>query len=128
MITEDSIEISMEYREKVAEIAHTVNRLYRTRLCSEEPGPTWAEAPDWEQRSVRVGVQAVADNPATTPVDSHSSWMALKQEEGWKHGDVKSAAKKEHPCLLPYDQLPAEQRMKDRLFIAVVRSLLPDMG
>jgi hypothetical protein len=34
---------------------------------------------------------------------------------------VKDEGKKEHPNLVPYDQLPAEQRVKDRLFQMVVR-------
>jgi hypothetical protein len=38
---------------------------------------------------------------------------------------VKDAEKKEHPCFRPYDELPAEQKIKDALFIAVVHALRP---
>jgi hypothetical protein len=36
---------------------------------------------------------------------------------------VKNPDAKEHPCFVPYDELPAEQRTKDYLFQAVVRAL-----
>ncbi len=36
---------------------------------------------------------------------------------------MKDAEKKEHPCFVPYAELPAKQRMKDHLFGAVVRTL-----
>lgn len=29
-----------------------------------------------------------------------------------------------HPCMVPYDQLPQEQRVKDHLFGAAVRATL----
>jgi len=34
---------------------------------------------------------------------------------------VKDAKAKTHPCMVDYDQLPAEQRRKDELFGAAVR-------
>ena len=39
-------------------------------------------------------------------------------------GPVKDPEKKEHPCFLPYDELPLSQRIKDYLFTAVVEAAL----
>lgn len=41
-----------------------------------------------------------------------------------KFGPVKDPERKEHPCFVPYDQLPAAQRAKDHIFNAVVRAVL----
>ena len=30
---------------------------------------------------------------------------------------------KTHPCMMPFNELPREQQMKDRLFIGIVRAL-----
>ena len=47
------------------------------------------------------------------------------REDGWTYGEVKDPARKTHPTLLPFGGLPAEQQLKDRLFIAIVRALAP---
>jgi hypothetical protein len=31
-----------------------------------------------------------------------------------------------HPDLVPFDQLPEHEKQKDRLFMAIVRSLAPE--
>jgi hypothetical protein len=51
----------------------------------------------------------------------HEQWMFHKLQEGWQYGSVKDAVKKEHPCLVPYEELPIEQRTKDYIFGAIVR-------
>jgi hypothetical protein len=47
------------------------------------------------------------------------------QADGWRYGKVKDPARKTHPTL-PWDELPAEQQLKDRLFIAIVQALAPE--
>ena len=54
----------------------------------------------------------------------HEAWLSDKVREGWKLGPVKDATKKEHPCMVPYKDLPLEQRIKDHLFKAVVRAFV----
>jgi hypothetical protein len=61
--------------------------------------------------------------PEATPEQSHEAWLEQKVADGWTFGKVKDAAKKEHPCFLPYEQLPAEQKAKDYLFRGVVHAL-----
>ena len=56
------------------------------------------------------------------PSASHDSWLKQKKADGWKWGPEKNPDKKEHPCCLPYEQLPADQRMKDYLFGAIVKA------
>jgi hypothetical protein len=36
---------------------------------------------------------------------------------------VKDPDAKTHPCILPYHELPLEQRLKDSLFMAIVHAL-----
>ena len=50
--------------------------------------------------------------------------MAEKEQAGWVYGIEKDEAAMTHPCLVPYAELPADQRFKDSLFGAVVRALL----
>lgn len=116
----------MDFKEKVediARVAHEANRAYCLGL-GDTSQPAWDDAPGWQKDSAIEGVLHVLDNPHVGPEASHASWSKQKIEEGWKYGPVKDPEKKEHPCLVPYEALPAEQRMKDHLFLAVVKTLL----
>ena len=53
----------------------------------------------------------------------HEAWMTDKIRHGWKFGPVKNAEAKEHPCLVPFGDLPPHQQTKDRLFQSIVRAL-----
>lgn len=108
--------------EFVARMAHEVNRAYCDSL-GDHSQPAWSDAPHWQKESARVGVRFHWDNPEAGPDASHVSWLKQKEADGWKYGPVKDADKKEHPCYMPYDGLPVEQRAKDYLFRAVVHSL-----
>ena len=108
--------------EDIAKVCHEVNRAY-CQSIGDDSQPAWNEAPEWQKQSVRVGIIFTLANPAAKPSDSHESWLAEKERDGWKYGSVKDPSKKEHPCFVPYDQLPVEQKTKDYLFQAIVRSI-----
>ena len=44
----------------------------------------------------------------------HENWAAARVSQSWSYGPVRDDAKKETPCLLPYDQLPEEEKEYDR--------------
>lgn len=83
----------------------------------------WDEAEEWQRDSAIKGVQFAIDNPNAPPSAQHEAWMKDKFAAGWKYGLVKNAVTLEHPCLVSYDQLPPEQRVKDHTFRAVVAAL-----
>src|SRR5262245_4411645 len=109
--------------EVAARTAHEVNRAYCLGL-GDYSQLSWDAVPDWQKDSVRRGVQFIIDNPDTVPSVQHDAWLEVKRAEGWKYGPVKDAGVKEHPCFLPYDELPEAQKMKDVIFGAVVRGIL----
>lgn len=108
--------------ELLACAAHMANRAYCFGL-GDTSQPTWESAPEWQKASARAGVRAALD-PAQTPEKSHESWMAQKAAEGWTWGPKKDPDLKTHPCMVSYDQLPESQRLKDTLFLTVVRSMI----
>lgn len=109
--------------EAIARIAHNVNAAYCQAL-GDNSQVSWEDAPDWQKESAISGVMFHMNNPQAGPDHSHNEWMRHKEAEGWKYGAVKDAEKKEHPCFLPYDQLPSEQKAKDYIFKAIVRAHL----
>jgi hypothetical protein len=106
----------------IAKVCHEVNRAYCLSM-GDESATTWEDAPAWQTESLLIGVQLHLDNPVTTPEQSHNKWLEKKTEEGWKYGPVKDVEKKEHPCYLPYSELPAAQKAKDFIFAAIVKQL-----
>jgi hypothetical protein len=106
----------------IARVCHEVNRAYCQSIGDTTQVP-WEEAPDWQKKSAILGVQFHLDNTDSKPSDSHASWLAQKSMDGWVWGPVKDAEKKQHPCMTDFEKLPIEQRTKDFLFLAVVRSL-----
>lgn len=109
-------------KENVARVAHEINMAFCNSI-GDTSQPDWDNAPDWQKSSAVNGVQFHIDNPEASPSASHESWLKQKEEEGWKYGTVKNPETKEHPCFVPYNELPIEQRSKDYLFKQVIHSL-----
>lgn len=112
----------------IAMLCHAMNAAYCQSLGDESQVP-WDDTPETHKQSLIAGVEMHLANPNATPEQSHQSWYAQKNAEGWVYGEFKDLEKKEHPCFLPYEDLPTEQKAKDYLFRATVHSMkdLPDV-
>lgn len=108
--------------EDIAAIAHETNRIYCISV-GDYSQPHWENAPEWQRTSAIRGVENILYNNAT-PEESHACWLSVKKADGWIYGPNKDVNKKEHPCMVPYNELPAEQKKKDHIFGAVVKALL----
>lgn len=113
--------------ESIAKVCHEINRAYCMAL-GDDSQPRWEEAPAWQQSSAINGVNFHLANPDAGPDHSHNEWLKEKETNGWKYGAVKNPDTKEHPCFVPYEQLPTEQKAKDYLFRAAVHSLADHVG
>lgn len=109
--------------ETMARTAHEVNRIYCESL-GDMSQVGWEFAPEWQRESAVNGVMFVMANPDAEPADNHQNWMLVKEADGWVYGEVKDPDAKTHPCMVPYDQLPAEQQTKDKLFRTVILSMM----
>ncbi len=104
---------------QVAMVCHETNRAY-CESVGDTSQKSWHEAEQWQRESAINGVRFKLDNPAALPSAQHDAWRADKVKDGWVYGPVKDVAAKTHPCIIPYDGLPVEQKLKDYLFQAVV--------
>ena len=109
-------------KERIAKVCHEANRAY-CQTIGDDSQPEWLVAPAWQRESAIKGVEFCMANPEAPPSANHDSWLAEKAAAGWKYGPVKDAEKKEHPCFVPYEELPDEQKRKDALFKAIVAAL-----
>jgi len=113
------MEISIEM---IAEVCHEANRAY-CEAMGDNSQVDWGSAPEWQRSSAVNGVKFHVANPGSGPSASHESWLDEKRRDGWKFGSVKNAEMKEHPCFVPYAELPKEQRAKDYIFSSIVKTL-----
>ena len=108
-----------------AKIAHEVNRAYCESI-GDDSQVAWELAPEWQKQSAVKGIElhwtARMSGQELPPSASHDSWLKEKLDTGWKYGPTKNVEAKEHPCCVPYDELPLEQKTKDYLFGAVART------
>ena len=47
--------------------------------------------------------------------NAHDLWAAQRLAQGWTHGAHRDDARKLHPCLVPYSELPEKEKEFDRI-------------
>lgn len=115
--------------EQIACVCHEANRAY-CETISDFSQKSWADAEEWQRESARKGVKfALAELFAgrePSPAAQHESWLKEKLATGWKYGPIKDAEKKEHPCIMPYLELNGLQKIKDSIFIGIVKAFFAE--
>jgi len=46
--------------------------------------------------------------------NAHNVWARLRMANGWRFGHERNDARKEHPSLVPYDELTESEKEYDR--------------
>lgn len=102
-----------------------------------EDGDPWNSAEQHQRESMIKGVEfwerridkeEILNLNLSTLADmysevSHDEWVRHKEENGWRYGPNKHPELKEHPCMVPYEDLPEEQRAKDKAVLVAYLSL-----
>ena len=52
-------------------------------------------------------IEALAENV-------HDIWAKGRIDDGWTYGPMRDDARKHHPCLVPYNELPESEKEYDR--------------
>ena len=58
----------------------------------------------------------------------HDRWAADLERDGWQPGPVKDPVAKEHPLLVPWEELSEDDREKDRVAVRNLPRMLLDAG
>jgi ryanodine receptor 2 len=46
--------------------------------------------------------------------NAHEIWAVQRMNDGWTYGSTRNDDRKEHPCLVPYNELPESEKEYDR--------------
>ena len=58
----------------------------------------------------------------------HDIWAKNRIAEGWQYGMKRNDERKEHPCLVPYADLPENEKEYDRKTALETLKLIKKMG
>lgn len=105
----------------IAQVCHEVNRALQVIEGDPAVSPHWYKAPESQRKSAVEGVREA--QAGATPEQLHEKWYTYKESFGWVHGPKKDEDNKTHPCLVPYADLPENQKQKDAVFSAIVKAL-----
>lgn len=109
--------------ECITAAAYEVNRQYCLMVSTgDHSHVAWPEL-DAQLRTVALMATAgIAEG--YTPEKSHAAWMMMKKSQGWRYGQTKNQETLEHPCLVPFSELPLDQQAKDLLWHGTVTAML----
>ena len=58
----------------------------------------------------------------------HEVWARNRIEQGWTYGKERSDSLKQHPCLIPYEELPEVEKDYDRDTALETLKLISKLG
>ncbi|MEN6317883.1 MAG: RyR domain-containing protein [Syntrophaceae bacterium] len=60
--------------------------------------------------------------------NAHDNWAKRRLSEGWKYGKERNDVKKEHPCLIVYEELPELEKEYDRIIALETLKVILALG
>ena len=58
----------------------------------------------------------------------HEVWSETRINQGWTYGEQRNDELKTHPCLVPYEELPEEEKEYDRKTSITTLKLIIKLG
>lgn len=58
----------------------------------------------------------------------HEVWAQTRMKQGWRYGERRNDALKEHPGLIPYEELSEEEKVLDRNTMLCTLKLVNKLG
>lgn len=58
----------------------------------------------------------------------HEVWAESRIKQGWTYGAERNDERKTHPCLVPYEELPEEEKTYDRNTAVETLKLIMKLG
>lgn len=60
--------------------------------------------------------------------NAHDVWASQRLKDAWVYGPERDDARKTHPCLVAYEDLPESEKVYDRLMAEQLIKTLAAMG
>lgn len=60
--------------------------------------------------------------------NAHDIWATQRMSDGWRYGPQRDDVKKQHPCLIPYEELSESEKEYDRKMAVETIKLIQALG
>jgi hypothetical protein len=60
--------------------------------------------------------------------NTHDVWAENRIKDGWTYGEARDDVKKQHPCLIPYEELSDSEKEYDRSTSMETLKLITKLG
>lgn len=60
--------------------------------------------------------------------NTHENWAAERIRRGWRYGPHRNDARKESPCLVPFDELTDREKEHDIIIVTELLKTLISLG
>ena len=120
MVGDTYMEDNTHFR-NIAKVCHAANKAF----CEVNGDFSHLDWEDLSEDAKDTYVQAVRWQwkMGLSPEEQHDFWVKSKLQDGWIWGKVKDVEKKIHPSLIPWSELPLDEKFKDHLFVNIVKAL-----
>jgi len=108
--------------QRIAQLVYETARLEAWLMDRRIPAePWWERDEDFRQRFCDKLTDILTGAEIPDPEKAHEEWVKEHKEKGWTYGPKLDLEAKTHPNMVPYDQLPAAERERDAVFLAIVQ-------
>ena len=84
---------------------------------------------DWDAENLTFQENLSAEDQVSLMARmEHENWCQGKMQEGWEYGQKKNSGIKHNPSLLPWDDLPAIEKEKNKKYIRDLPKLFAQAG
>lgn len=111
--------------EDLARICHEAHLALRIGLNDSADDAHFDALPQWRKDLVTGEVRMIREGRSHAEV--HQAWADRLREQGWRWGIYRDVQLKQHPNLVPYDDLPVSEKAKVRqAFRIVLTHVMPE--
>lgn len=103
--------------ELVYEFARLEAKIAGRRVVPEE----WSLRDEsFRKQFINIVLKYSSMDKLPSPEEAHNSWCQSYKDMGWKYGEVRDVIAKTHPDMVPFDELPIDERDKDEVFLYII--------